>query len=316
MNIDSLPDRAQAPRPGPVASLPFGVLPIPRLELGEGPLWDEGRRRFLVVDVLGSAIHAWAPGSAATQRWDAPERIGWLIPRRDGDGFIAGLQSGFVRLWLEPAWRIERIGSPHPGQPGVRLNDAKADRWGRIWAGSMNADDYTRAEGQLARLDGDGSIHVVERGMHVCNGPAITPDGQWLFHADSFKARIHRYRLDAQGRLADKTLWLQFDVRQGTPDGMCFDAEGGLWIAFWGGGCVRRFSVDGKLLRQIDLPARQITSVAFGGADYATLLATSARAGLGAEALQAQPLAGATFVLTPGVRGLPALGFGAGAPGS
>ena len=290
------------------------VVPIPLLTLGEGPLWDEAKQRFLVVDVHGCAIHAWAPGSGKVQRWDVPERIGWLIPRRDGDGFVAGLQSGFVRLWLEPALRIEAMGSPHPGQPAVRLNDAKADRWGRIWAGSMNNDDHTRADGQLARLDVDGGIEVVERGLHICNGPAITAnsasDGEWLFHTDSYKARIHRYRLDAAGTLTDKTLWKQFARGEGAPDGMCFDAEGCLWIAFWGAGCVRRFNVDGELLQQIDLPPQQITCMAFGGAGFETLLVTSAREGLSAEALQAQPLAGATFALLPGIRGLPALGFG------
>jgi sugar lactone lactonase YvrE len=292
------------------ANSSFDLLPIPPLELGEGPLWDEARQRFLVMDVDGLAIHAWTPGGGTLQCWRVPERIGWLIARRDGDGFMAGLQSGFARLWLEPALRIERIGSPHAGQAAVRLNDAKADPWGRIWAGSMNVDDYTRADGQLARLDADGGIEVIERGLHICNGPAITADGTWLFHTDSFKARIHRYRLDAQGGLRDKTLWKQFDAHQGTPDGMCFDADGCLWIAFWGGGCVRRFSVEGDRLEQIDLPPRQITSVAFGGPDYATLLVTSARVGLSAAALQAQPLAGATFALRPGVRGLPALGYG------
>jgi len=292
------------------AELGVELVPIPPLELGEGPLWDEAGRRFVVVDIHGRAIHAWVPASGATQRWEVPERIGWLIPRRDGDGFIAGLQSGFARLWLEPALRVEAIGSPHPGQPALRLNDAKADRWGRIWAGSMNNADHARADGQLAQLDTEGSIHIVERGLHVCNGPAIAPDGAALFHTDSFQGVIHRYRLGADGSLSDKTLWKHFDVRQGTPDGMCFDAEGCLWIAFWGGGCVRRFSVDGDLLRQIDLPPRQISSVAFGGIDHATMIVTSAREGLGGAALAAQPLAGATFVLRPGVRGLAALRFG------
>ncbi len=307
------------------------VLPIPPLELGEGPLWDVAGQRFLVVDIHGRAIHAWTPGSmslpgrpkgeyrsaqhegtpVSSRRWDVPERIGWLIPRRDGDGFVAGLQSGFARLWLEPALRIEPLGSPHPGQPAMRLNDAKADARGRIWAGSMNNDDFSRADGQLARLDGDGSIHIVERGLHVCNGPAMSPDGEWLFHTDSYRGRIDRYRLDSAGELCDRAVWKQFDARQGTPDGMCFDAEGALWIAFWGGGCVRRFDLGGGLLRQIDLPPRLITSVAFGGPDFATLIVTSAREGLDAAALREQPQAGATFALEPGVRGLPALGYGA-----
>lgn len=288
----------------------FEVLPIPLLDLGEGPLWDEARQRLLVVDIHGRAVHAWAAGSSASKVWRLPERIGWLIPRRDGDGYIGGLQSGFARVWLEPELRVEPLGCPHAGQPAVRLNDAKADPLGRIWAGSMNNDDHARADGQLARLDADGSIHVVERGLHICNGPAITPDGTALFHTDTFKGTIHRYAIDADGGLADKRLWRQFDAADGAPDGMCFDAEGGLWIAFWGAGCVRRFSLDGTLLQQIDLPSRQITCVAFGGADYETLFVTSAREGLSDEALAAQPLAGATFALHPGVCGLPALAYG------
>jgi sugar lactone lactonase YvrE len=284
-------------------------LPIPPLELGEGPLWDEAGQRFFVVDIHGRAIHAWSPAGGALERWDLPERIGWLIPRADG-GFVAGLQSGFVRLTLEPDLRIEPIGSPHAGEPAVRLNDAKADCQGRIWAGSMNNDDYARTDGRLARLDPDGSIHVVERGLRVCNGPAITPEGDELFHTDSYRRTIHRYRLHADGRLTDKALWKRFDAAEGAPDGMCFDAEGRLWIAFWGGACVRRFATDGSMLAQIELPPRLVSSVAFGGADYATLIVTSAREGLSAEALLAQPLAGSTFALRPGVRGLPPCRWG------
>lgn len=101
-----------------------------------------------------------------------------------------------------------------------------------------------------------------------------------------------------------------FGAADGAPDGMCFDAEAALRIAFWGAGCVRRFALDGRLLAQIDLPPRQISSVAFGGDDYATLIVTSAREGLSSQALQTQPLAGCTFTLEPGVRGLPACRYG------
>jgi xylono-1,5-lactonase len=285
--------------------------PLPLLELGEGPLWDEDAARFLVVDIHGCAVHAWHPATGLTQAWHLPERIGWLIPRRDRDGYVAGLQSGFVRLWLEPDVRLEPIGSPHPGEPQVRLNDAKADPWGRIWAGSMNNDDYTRPDGRLARLDPAGRIEIVERGLRICNGPAIRADGRVLMHTDSAARTIHRYRLDGDGRLSAKTLWRSFAPGDGAPDGMTFDADGGLWIAFWGAGCVRRYALDGTLLQQIDLPARQITSVAFGGPDLGTLLVTSAREGLDDEALRTQPLAGATFVARPGMRGSAPCRYGA-----
>jgi sugar lactone lactonase YvrE len=215
-----------------MADTAWQQLPLPLLELGEGPLWDEAAARFLVVDIHGRAVHAWNPASGATRAWQLPERIGWLIPRRDGDGYVAGLQSGFVRLWLEPRLRIEPIGSPHPGEPHVRLNDAKADPWGRIWAGSMNNENHARPDGRLARLDPDGHIEIVERGLRICNGPAISADGRVLMHTDSGPRTIHRYQLDADGRLSDKTPWCRFGAHEGAPDGMSFDADGGLWIAF------------------------------------------------------------------------------------
>ena len=75
------------------------------------------------------------PSTNRSEQWTLPERICWLVPRRDGDGFIAGLQSGFVRLWTEPSLRWEPMGSPHAGEPQVRLNDAKADARGQDLGG-------------------------------------------------------------------------------------------------------------------------------------------------------------------------------------
>ena len=105
-------------------------------------------------------------------------------------------------------------------------------------------------------------------------------------------------------------MWKRFEAADGAPDGMCFDAEAALWIACWGAGCVRRLALDATLLAQIELPPRQISSVAFGGEDLATLIITSAREGLSPQDLQAQPMAGMSFTLRPGVRGLPPCRFG------
>lgn len=266
-------------------------------------MWHEPSQQFYCVDIHGCAIHAWSPGSGAHQSWRLPERIGWLIARADGDGFMAGLQSGFARLWLTPALRIERLGCPHPGQPDVRLNDAKADRWGRIWAGAMNNRDPRRPEGYLARLDPSGQFTVVESGIHIANGPAIAPDGTWMLHNDSFLNTTYRYRITSDGQLADKAVWRVFGPAEGTPDGMTLDAAGKVWVAFWGGRCVRQFEPDGTLLRQIHLPVSQVTSMAFGGEHMDVLLITSARHGLGPAGLAKEPHAGCTWVLRPGVLG-------------
>ncbi|MEO5797177.1 MAG: SMP-30/gluconolactonase/LRE family protein [Rhodoferax sp.] len=287
-------------------SLPCKVTPIwpATLQLGEGTLWHAASSRFFFVDIRGQAVHSWSPTTDVRQSWQMPEMVGWLVPCADGQGFIAGFQSGFVRLTLEPELKIERLGSPHPDQPGVRLNDAKADAGGRIWAGSMHHENPQQPLGQLACLHPDGRIEVVEQNIHIANGPAISPDGAVMLHTDSLLRSIYRYRLSADGQLSEKSLWKTFAPEDGEPDGMTFDAEGCVWVAFWGGSCLRRFNLAGDALQRIDMPASQITNVAFGGEDMDLMLVTSARVGLSDAQLAEQPLAGSAFVLRTGVRGV------------
>ncbi len=279
------------------------------LQLGEGTLWHAASSRFFFVDIRGQAVHSWQPSTDARQSWPMPEMVGWLVPCADGQGFIAGFQSGFVRLTLEPELKIERLGSPHPDQPGLRLNDAKADAGGRIWAGSMHHENPQQPLGQLACLHPNGRIEVVEQNIHIANGPALSsdiqPDGSSvLLHTDSLLRSIYRYQLSADGQLGGKSLWKTFAPEDGEPDGMTFDAEGHVWVAFWGGGCLRRFNLAGDELQRINLPASQITNVAFGGENLDLMLVTSARVGLSDAQLAQQPLAGSAFVLRTGVRGV------------
>jgi D-xylonolactonase len=281
------------------------------LDLGEGPLWHAESGRFYFVDIHGCAIHAWSPTTGERQSWKTPERIGWLIPRKDGDGFMAGLQSGFARLWLEPVLRLESVGCPHPALPDVRLNDAKADRSGRIWAGSMNNRDPGLRQGQLTLLDTNGQFTVVESDIYIANGPAIADDGSWMLHNDSYRNTTYRYSLGVDGALTDKTVWRKFSAKEATPDGMTMDRDGNVWIAFWGGACIRQFTPDAQLIQQIDLPAPQITSMAFGGEHLDVLLVTSARNGLSAQQLAQYPQAGSVFAVRSGVVGVLPFVYGA-----
>jgi xylono-1,5-lactonase len=121
---------------------------------------------------------------------------------------------------------------------------------------------------------------------------------------------VYSYRLSPLGELMDKQLWKRFGGKQGTPDGMTMDAQGNVWIAFWGGACIRQFTPDGVLLQRIDLPALQITCMAFGGEDLMTLVVTSARNGLSDTQLAQYPASGSVFLLRPGVAGVLPQTFG------
>ena len=274
------------------------------MDLAEGAMWHAASERFFCVDIHGCALYAWSPTTQQVQTWRMPERVGWIIARTDGDGFMVGLQSGFARVWLEPELRIERWGCPHPNATDVRLNDAKADCHGRIWAGSMNNRNPSQPDGQLVRLDADGKFEVLERNIHIANGPAIAADGTWMLHNDSYLNTTYRYNISEAGQLSHKTIWRGYSDAEGTPDGMTMDANGNVWIAFWGGACVRQYDPNGTVLQQIDLPALQITSMAFGGSQLDTLFVTSARNGLSAEQLEKYPLSGCAFVVQANTKGL------------
>jgi Gluconolactonase len=271
-----------------------------RDRVGEGPLWVARESALYWVDILGQRLNRLMLDDNSISSWAMPEPIGWIIERAGKPGFIAGFQSGFAFLELDPV-RIRRIASPEPHRPSNRLNDAKADDDGAIWAGTMPMDG-DGAEGAFYRLDPSGVIDCVDTGYRIPNGPAISLDGRWLYHADSALSTVYRYAI-ADGKLTGREVFLRFDADWGLPDGMTVDAEGGLWIAHWGGGCVSRFAPDGVRDRRIALPASQITSCTFGGVGLDRMFVTSAA--LGKE----DALEGALFEVDPGCRGIPARKF-------
>jgi sugar lactone lactonase YvrE len=268
-------------------------------ELGEGPVWDVRSGRLAWVDITGRHLHLTDTVSGATSTIDLPMAVGAVAPRAAG-GFVAALQDGFWVVGDGPARRVAPIPET---RPGLRFNDGKCDPAGRFWAGTM-ADDQTAGAGALYRLDRDGSVALVLQGVTVSNGLAWSRDGRTMFYIDTPTQRIDAFSFDPlTGEIGDRRPEVHLPREAGAPDGMTIDAEGGLWVALWGGGAVHRY-LDGRLDRVIELPVSHPTSCCFGGDRLDELFVTSARQGLSAARLQAEPLAGALFRARPGVRGL------------
>lgn len=268
-----------------------------RDRLGEGPLWSEREASLYWVDILGQKLHRLRLADDVITGWNLPEPIGWVIERAGGPGLIAGLRSGIVELGLDPL-AIKRRWRPEADRPANRFNDAKADARGRIWAGSMRMDG-TGAAGAFYRLDPGGTCTRVDDGYQIANGPAFSPNGCWLYHADSGRGIVYRYALGDDGSLAARHPFIQFEAGWGLPDGMTVDADGHLWVAHWGAGCISRFTPEGARERSIVLPASQITSCTFAGPGLDRMFVTSAADG------RDEPDGGALFEVDPGCRGLP-----------
>ncbi|WP_239017786.1 SMP-30/gluconolactonase/LRE family protein [Sphingomonas aracearum] len=244
--------------------------------LGEGPCWDAGRGVLWFVDIKNRRVHRLDPASGEARSWDAPAQVGWVLPAQDG-GLVAGLQTGLARFDPETG-AFTPLADPEPHLPGNRLNDATVAPDGSIWFGTMH-DSEEAESGRVYRFDGRDIADSGIAPVTITNGPALSPDGTILYHVDTIAGVIHAVPVEG-GQAGEPRAFARIAPQDGNPDGVSTDSAGNVWVGLWGGGCARLYAPDGSLLREVKLPAANITKVALGGADFRTAYATSASIGL------------------------------------
>jgi sugar lactone lactonase YvrE len=274
--------------------------------LGEGVLWSVREQALYWVDILGHRLHRYGWAQQSRDSWSFDEEISAVAERRSGPGLLVSLRHELAIFDTQTS-HLQRLHRVEEELPGNRFNDGKCDAQGRFWAGTM---DFACAapSGALYRFAGAADCTRMHAGFAVTNGPTWSLDGRTMYFNDTVNGRVHAFAFDpVSGALSEQRLWLQFGPDDGFPDGMCTDAQGRIWIAHWGAGCVSCHDplTAAELLR-IALPASNITNCTFGAPDLCTLFVSSACSGLDPQQLLAQPLAGSLFCLTLDSPGLPA----------
>jgi sugar lactone lactonase YvrE len=281
------------------------AMTAPGARLGEGPIWDEQRKCLWWIDILGGLVHRLDPATGAVNAIAAGHDVGALALCDDGDLLIA-LPSQLVALNPETGRRMVLAPGTPPGQ---RFNDGACDPRGRFWVGTLRYDRTPGAAalyrlGPGARLMAGGRLLPALTGVTVSNGIDWSPDGTLMYYVDTETGRIDAIEFSAAtGTLGSRRAFATINPADGVPDGLTVDADGGVWLALFGGQRVARFAPDGQLDRQIELPVSYPTSLAFGGPGLADLYVTSATRALSQAELAEQPLAGAVLRLRPGVTG-------------
>lgn len=276
-------------------------------ELGEGPLWSVREQALYWVDILGHRLHRYA-AQDGRRTWQFNQEISSVAECANAEGLLLTRRHD-IAVFNPRTEELTPLTPIETGIPGNRLNDSKCDRFGRLWAGTM---DFAaeKSTGSLYRLSSDLSCTRMDSGYVVTNGPAWSSDYRTLYHNDSINGRVYAFDFDLEsGELSDKRLFLQFSKEEGFPDGMSTDTEGGLWIAHWGAGKLTRHDAGGKMLHTLELPCSQVSSCAFGGPDLRTLYITTAANGLSKQQLEREPLAGGLFALHLDIAGVPANPF-------
>ena len=265
--------------------------------LGEGPLWDHRAGVVAWADILAGLVHLTEPVTGVTTSIPAGTEVGALALNGD-DGYLLAIRSGFATL---EGTRVEPLNEVFAAG-GQRMNDGALDPVGRFVAGSITND--RSATGALYVRDIDGTVRTLFGGVTVSNGLAWSATGDRLYYVDSALQGIDVMDYDVEeGVVSDRRRLVSIPEADGTPDGMTIDAEGCLWLAFWGGAAVRRYSPAGELIGEVELPVSRITSCAFGGPNLDRLFITSAAVGVTPDD-PPRPLDGALFVVEPNCTGV------------
>ena len=269
-------------------------------ELGESPVWVEEENSIYWVDIKRFLIHKLNIINFDKKIWEFDEPITCLA-HYNKKIFVAGTKSGFKFINLRNN-ELKFIIDPEKNLANNRFNDGKCDNKGRFYAGTMNENNL-EPTGCFYILYEDLSFKKIDEGYIITNGPAFSPDYKKIYLTDSVKGKIFVSNINENGSFNEKKLFISISPDQGKPDGMTVDEEGFLWVALFGGSCVNRYSIDGKKVDEIKLPASCITSCTFGGSDLSTLFITSSAFKLTVEEKNKEPLAGSLFSAKLKVKG-------------
>jgi sugar lactone lactonase YvrE len=282
-------------------------------QLAEGPVWDVRRGLLRWVDILPGHVHSLDPATGAHTWFEAGDPVGTVgtVGLTRGGGLVLALADRFA-LSGSGGEDLRRLGWFSLDRTVVRFNDGKPDPWGTFWAGTMALDERNGPPCSLYRLSPDGTVIELLGDIGLSNGLDWTDDRRLVYYADSNIGRVDLFDTDPDtGALGGRRSFVTVPEADGVPDGLTLDAEGCVWLAVWNSGELRRFTPDGRLDAVIRLPARQVTSAAFGGPDLGTLYITTARENFTPADLAEQPHAGDIFACAPGVTGRPPFLFDA-----
>ena len=234
----------------------------------EGPRVDADDNLYF-SDVHNGGVFRRSPDGAITVAIPKRRGVGGIALHADGGLVVGGrnichLKDGETRVVFDN------------GAPG--FNDLMADAEGRVYCGTLRSNpfddlDADRTPGECIRLELDGSASEVYGGVALTNGIGFSPDGSQIYHSDTGNHHLICHDI-VDGELVNRRAL--FERPTFFPDGLAVDAAGTIWVADFGRRCVRGISPTGDEVGTIEVPAKEVTSVCFGGADLRDLYIVTA----------------------------------------
>lgn len=241
---------------------------------GECPIWDWEKEQLYWTDSVGLKFYCYDWRTRHRSLVVEGFQINGYALDQSG-GFVASNNSG---IWLWDGADQRQLIADHVDNHKCSINDCIADPAGRLIAGSCFYDSSAKYElGKLICVDTDGRARILDEGFHLSNGIGFSPDHKILYFTDSVARRIFAYDYDAEeGLPRNRRVFVNVPRTEGLPDGLTVDAEGFVWSAQWYGKQIVRYDPDGVVERRVETPAKQTSSLTFGGPNLTDIFITSA----------------------------------------
>lgn len=242
----------------------------------EGPRWHDGKLWFSDM-FAGKVMTVDESGKAETvfPLEARPSGLGW-----DREGRLLVVSMGDKKLLRWASGRLETAAdlSPFIQYPP---NDMVVAADGRAYVGNFGYDLLGGEEPKttvLLCVEPDGKARVVADEILFPNGAVITPDGKTLVVAETFGNRLTAFNVKPDGSLSGRRLFAHLGDR--TPDGICLDAEGAIWVACFGQQEFVRVVEGGEIEERVPVPGKAAVACMLGGADRKTLFLCTAETSL------------------------------------
>ncbi|WP_112479488.1 SMP-30/gluconolactonase/LRE family protein [Vibrio variabilis] len=253
-------------------SLQFEKFVDLEFDLAECPRWDWRTESWMWVNICEGEL--WRHKNGVSEKREFGDKLGCFAPHGE-QGFVVALKSGMYHIqdWDAEMTSLAPLVSEFPR---MRYNDGRGAPGGRFIAGTRNG-AKEGDQGQFHQLHLDGTIEALPMFAWTCNGLAFSPDGQWLYWADTGSSKVFKHSYDAStGQYGEQQLHCDLTDYNGRPDGASVDVDGNYWVAMYAGQSVVKIAPSGEVLEVIDVPSENPTMVGFGGEEMRDLIVTSA----------------------------------------
>ncbi|WP_187369365.1 SMP-30/gluconolactonase/LRE family protein [Baekduia soli] len=242
----------------------------------EAPRWHDGRLWF--VDLFTGRVLTAAPGEVAQVVAQVDDDVSGLGFLPDGTPLVVSMRRRRV-LRLERGGATALHADLSALAPGY-LNDMVVGPTGRAYVDAIRSTQRPadgRPEDALLVVEPGGEARVAVAEAARPNGLVLDDDGTTLLQASTTGCELVAWSVDARGDLHAPRVWAS--TGEHTPDGICADAQGGVWVATLGSRCFLRVTEGGVVTDRIDVAPRWAVACVLGGEDRRTLFLLTAEPG-------------------------------------